>query len=222
MNEQQQIALFKHLPTYPTINPNALLKKHVKKKQSVLQKRIYAFYIDFFTSILFAKSTVISYWATIKITFPALTEHFQLSMLKNIAGTEMAMIILAFFAQHFISHTIGNGQTLGKYLMNLRTINPERPAHIATLKESLSRSFLLTSSIFALPFLIAMPFLREDRQGIHCWLSGLQTFDNNFYKELKQAYLQKISANVWENTIQINMSLTQEMLVPEYSDKKAA
>jgi uncharacterized RDD family membrane protein YckC len=167
------------------------------KTPNILQKRVYAFYIDFLLSAIFAKSVVISYWTMVKVIFPFLSVRMQLNMLKSFSSIEVATLIVIFFGHHMLSHTTRYGQTLGKFFLDIGTIDPKGPTQAPSLSSALIRSFVLTSSVFTLPLLLAIPLLRKDKRSLHCWLSGLETMSKNKIIQLRNESAQASRANVF-------------------------
>lgn len=205
----QQLDLFSKLPE-EHFNVDDIPLPLKKSKVGTLQKRLYAFYIDFFVANLFAKGTLLSYWGLLKVTFPFLSHRFQVTLLKNIAGMEIAITIIAFFGHHMISQVLKNGQTLGKFIFDLSTIDPSAPLSERTLSQALKRSLVLTSSIFMMPFLALVPFARKDRRGVHCWISGVQTIPLYELRHLRTQEQQMRLAGTLNGATQLEMTLPIE------------
>jgi hypothetical protein len=143
----------------------------------------------------------------LKITFPFLSQRFQATMLKNFSVMEIAMIAITFFGHHALSQVFKYGQTLGKVFFELSTIDVKNPLQEVPLSSAFKRSFVLTASLFFMPFLALIPMVRKDQRSVHSWISGLDTVSLEQSKELKSKARQQNLSLPLQSASQLEMNL---------------
>lgn len=142
-----------------------------KGRNEKLRKRTYAFVIDLY-AIVFANKALTFIWLSFVNNFVSnISASAKVSSLSFQANTTHLSLAMMFFSYFFFSYYLGNGQTLGKLIFNLKVVSSSDVTKQLSALDCFGRAigYVFINLLYFLP--LAINFLRQDHKGIHDFIS---------------------------------------------------
>lgn len=160
-------------------------------KEKITQRRIYSFLVDFSAIMVVNTSIHTSYALFISEFYAPVNYSIKSQLISGNMGLHAGVFMLAYMTYFFYSMFVLNGQTFGKMVFKLHTIDDnyifDEQTNNRTLgvRQSLRRSFgYLTCYLSAGTFFI-FSLLSEDKRGVPDYLSGSRTVSSEWLEGMK-------------------------------------
>ena len=145
----------------------------------ILKKRTFSFLIDLLAIHYINKGFILSYEHFLK-SFFLLPLSISQEISENLGKLSLATLPFIFLAYFTMMYYLGDGQTIGKFLLNLKI--KETKNNRLTLLNCLMRSLGYFFCYFIGLFLFLIPFITKDAKGIQDWISGTEVQDKTTTK----------------------------------------
>tara|TARA_Y100000385_G_C12893300_1_gene550974 strand:+ start:214 stop:864 length:651 start_codon:yes stop_codon:yes gene_type:complete len=172
------------------------------EKDKITQKRIYSFMIDFSIVMLVNTAVHVAYSLFVKNFMFVLNMKQQSYLTSNNLPVQLSIFMLIYTTYFFYSMYVLNGQTVGKMVYKLTTINDsfafdeEVKDHTLSLSQAWRRTFGYLACYFSFGTFFLFSFMSEDKRGApdyfsqtrtvsNEWLSGMIAFKEISHEEVK-------------------------------------
>jgi uncharacterized RDD family membrane protein YckC len=148
----------------------------------ILKKRIFSFLIDIAIIQYLNYGLILSYKNFIKNYF-ILPLKISQEISNNLKTLDLITFPFLFLTYFSVLYFLGNGQTIGKFLLNLKVTVPnnKKLKFFSCFMRSLGTFFCYFSGIF----LFLIPFITINSKGIQDWISGTEVKDKNSLKVIE-------------------------------------
>jgi uncharacterized RDD family membrane protein YckC len=150
----------------------------------ILNKRIFAFFVDLGVIYFLKFFSLILYLKTIGFFLTALPIENKEKLFTNINLLNNYLFIVIFTGYFLSCFFITNGRTLGKFLFNLKLVTSGEDE--TALDQYLIRTFTYLFCYLNGIFLLLIPLVTKDEKGLPDWLSGTMVTNDN-EKRIKQS-----------------------------------
>jgi uncharacterized RDD family membrane protein YckC len=163
--------------------------------ENITQRRIYSFLVDFSTILVINTAIHTSYAVFVSEFYSALNVQVKTQMIGGNFGLQAGVFLMAYMTYFFYSMFVLNGQTFGKKVFKLHTIDDnyifEEDSSQFTLgaRQAFRRSFGYLTCYLSFGSFFVFSLLSEDNRGIPDYFSGSRTVSAEWLEGMK-AYKQ--------------------------------
>jgi uncharacterized RDD family membrane protein YckC len=149
-----------------------LLKKAGQKKRKKLSRRFYAFAIDIILITFINKLCLLAIYQEFSNIFPSIFDGKLFQYISNFSAVSFMTVFITYF---LTSYYLSNGQSLGKFLFNLKVYN--KKGQLSFVDCGLRTLGYFTCYITG-SLAFVLPFLRKDQRGLPDFFSKTYVDDN--------------------------------------------
>jgi uncharacterized RDD family membrane protein YckC len=163
--------------------------------ENITQRRIYSFLVDFSTILVINTAIYTSYAVFVSEFYSALNVEVKTQLIGGNFGLQAGVFLMAYMTYFFYSMFVLNGQTLGKKVFKLHTIDDnyifEEDSSQFTLgaRQAFRRSFGYLTCYLSFGSFFVFSILSEDKRGIPDYFSSSRTVSAEWLEGMK-AYKQ--------------------------------
>jgi uncharacterized RDD family membrane protein YckC len=156
------------------------------EKDSILQKRVYAFTTDMAIVVATNAFLVSAFNQFIKTVFFHLPSKMQMFLIAKTSFMTSISLMSLTFAYFSLFYFLTNGKTMGKTFFQLKVINADKSE--MTLKQSMLRSIAYFSCAFTGSFLFALSHIRKDEKSLADIFSGMSVVEDSKDLDSKEVF----------------------------------
>jgi len=173
-----------------TINPFDIESIDLSK-ESITQKRIYSFMVDFAFIMVMNTAVHTSYSIFVNEFYAPISSTLKTQLMQTNSGLQVGVFMLLYMSYFFYSMYVLNGKTLGKMVFKLKTVSndyiyeeDELESNLE-IRQSFRRSFGYLTYFLSFGTFFIFSLLSEDKRGIPDYFSGTRTVSNEWYEAMK-------------------------------------
>lgn len=160
-------------------------------QDQITQRRIYSFLVDFATIMVINTAIHTSYALFVSEFYASLNLQVKSQLLGGNFGLQAGVFMMAYMTYFFYSMFILDGQTLGKMIFKIHTIDDnyifeeDEKAYKLGFRQSFRRAFGYLTCYLSFGTFFIFSILSEDKRGVPDYLSGSRTVSSEWFEGMK-------------------------------------